>query len=123
MARPLRLRARLQVLPLLGALALATSPALATDPPPAGAPPAGAGRNLFAEKCGMCHRSSGMGTGLLARRYPKGQEQLETRSNLSAAMVTTVVRHGLNNMPPLSRAEVSDAQLATVAGYLSRGNP
>jgi mono/diheme cytochrome c family protein len=97
--------------------------AFATDPPPAGAPAPGAGRDLFTEKCAMCHRLSGMGTGLLARRYPKGQEQLETRTNLSATFVTTVVRHGLNNMPALSRAEVSDAQLATVAAYLSRGNP
>lgn len=104
---------------LLGAAGAAS----ATDPPPAGAPPAGAGRDLFAEKCGMCHRSTGMGTGLLARRYPKGQEQLEARSNLSAAFVTTVVRHGLNNMPALSRAEVSDPQLAVIAGYLARGNP
>ena len=46
-----------------------------------------------------------MGTGLLARRYPKGQEQLEVRTNLSATLVTTVVRHGLNNKPALSRAE------------------
>jgi mono/diheme cytochrome c family protein len=123
MLRPLRLPVRRQVLPLLGVLALGAGAAFATDPPPAGAPPAGTGRDLFTEKCGMCHRSSGMGTGLLARRYPKGQEQLETRSNLSAALVTSVVRHGLNNMPALSRAEVSDAQLATVASYLSRGNP
>jgi mono/diheme cytochrome c family protein len=123
MLRPVRLLVRLQVVPLLGVLALAAGAALATDPPPAGAPPPGAGRDLFAEKCGMCHRSSGMGTGLLARRYPKGQEQPETRSNLSAAIVTTVVRHGLNNMPALSRAEVSDAQLAILASYLSRGNP
>src|ERR1700728_2039145 len=97
MLRPIRFLVRLQVSPLLGVLALGAGAAFATDPPPAGAPPAGAGRDLFAEKCGMCHRSSGMGTGLLARRYPKGQEQLETRSNLSAALVTSVVRHGLNN--------------------------
>ena len=71
----------------------------------------------------MCHRSTGMGTGLLSRRYPKGQEQLEARTNLSAAFVTTVVRHGLNNMPALSRAEVSDPQLAIIATYLARGNP
>ena len=97
--------------------------AAATDAPPAGAPAAGPGRDLFTEKCGMCHRSTGMGTGLLSRRYPKGQEQLEARTNLSAAFVTTIVRHGLNNMPPLSRAEVSDPQLATIATYLARGNP
>jgi mono/diheme cytochrome c family protein len=108
---------------IVAVLICASGAALATDPPPAGAPAAGPGRDLFAEKCGMCHRSTGMGTGLLARRYPKGQEQLEARTNLSAAFVTNVVRHGLNNMPALSRAEVSDPQLATVAAYLARGNP
>ena len=109
---------------LLAALLLcAAGAAFATDPPPEGAPPAGAGRELFAEKCGMCHRSTGMGTGLLARRYPKGQEQLEARTNLSSALVSTVVRHGLNNMPALSRAEVSDPQLTIIASYLSRGTP
>ena len=105
------------------ALGLTLTPAFATDPPPDAAPAAGPARNLFAEKCGMCHRSSGMGTGLVSRRYPKGQEQLEARTNLSAAFVTTVVRHGLNNMPALSRAEVSDPQLASIASYLARGNP
>jgi mono/diheme cytochrome c family protein len=108
---------------IIAVLVGAGSAAFATDPPPAGAPAAGAGRELFTEKCGMCHRSTGMGTGLLSRRYPKGQEQLEARTNLSAAFVTNVVRHGLNNMPALSRAEVSDPQLATVAAYLARGNP
>ena len=71
----------------------------------------------------MCHRVTGMGTGLLRRRYPKGQAQLEARTNLSAGFVTTVVRHGLHNMPALSRAEVSDPQLAIIAAYLGRGNP
>lgn len=108
---------------VIAILVCAGGAALATDAPPAGAPAAGPGRDLFAEKCGMCHRSTGMGTGLLSRRYPKGQEQLETRTNLSAAFVTTIVRQGLNNMPALSRAEVSDPQLATIATYLARGNP
>jgi mono/diheme cytochrome c family protein len=108
---------------MIALLLCAGGAAMATDLPPAGAPAAGPGRELFAEKCGMCHRSTGMGTGLLARRYPKGQEQLEVRTNLSATLVTTVVRHGLNNMPALSRAEVSDAQLTTIASYLARGNP
>ena len=108
---------------VITALVCASGAALATDLPPEGAPAASPGRDLFTEKCGMCHRSTGMGTGLLSRRYPKGQEQLEVRTNLSAAFVTTVVRHGLNNMPALSRAEVSDPQLATIAAYLARGNP
>ena len=110
-------------LALIAVLVCASGAALATDSPPESAPAAGPGRDLFAQKCGMCHRSTGMGTGLLSRRYPKGQEQLETRTNLSAAFVSTVVRRGLNNMPALSRAEVSDPQLASIVSYLARGNP
>lgn len=96
-------------------IAVAATPSLAAD--------AGSGERLYVEKCAMCHRDNGMGTGLLSRRYPKGQEQLEQRTNLSAAFVTTVVRNGLLNMPPLARAEVSDAELEQIAAYLAKGNP
>ncbi len=81
------------------------------------------GRALFEEKCAMCHRADGMGTGLLARRYPKGQELLEARTNLTVDFVSATVRNGVGNMPPLSRAEVSDAQLASIARYLSKQAP
>jgi mono/diheme cytochrome c family protein len=81
------------------------------------------GRALYEEKCAMCHRAQGMGTGLLARRYPKGQEELEQRTSLSAALVIHVVRNGLNNMPALPRAEVDDRQLEEIAKYLSKGTP
>jgi hypothetical protein len=64
-----------------------------------------------------------MGTGLLARRYPKDQALLESRLNLEPAFINTVVRHGLGNMPPISRAEVSDEQLAAIVGYLSPKSP
>jgi len=97
--------------------------ASAAEPASAAAASHGTGESLFVEKCAMCHRAGGMGAGLLSRRYPKGQEILENRANLSAAFVRTVVRTGLNNMPPLSRAEVSDAQLASIAAYLAKGNP
>lgn len=82
--------------------------------------PSSPGRTAFEEKCGMCHRAMGMGTGLLARRYPKGQELLEARTNLTPELVTSAVRNGLGNMPRLSRAEVSDPELASIAQYLAK---
>ncbi len=110
---------------LLGAVL--AHPVTAAEPTATGASAQGAGtgtgESLFVEKCAMCHRAGGMGAGLLSRRYPKGQEILESRTNLSAAFVRTVVRGGLNNMPPLSRAEVSNAQLASITAYLAKGNP
>lgn len=79
--------------------------------------PAGA---LFVEKCSMCHRQFGMGTVLLKRRVEKGQEMLEKRRDLTVDFVKQAVRTGIGNMPRIGRGEVSDAQLDTIAHYLSK---
>jgi mono/diheme cytochrome c family protein len=80
------------------------------------------GEALYAEKCGMCHRDSGMGTTLLARRYDPELAVLENRRDLQSVFVETVVRNGFNNMFPISRGEVSDKQLQEIARYLSRND-
>ena len=77
------------------------------------------GQALFNDKCGMCHGTGGMGTGILGRRLEGKQALLENREDLQPKYVTTVVRNGLNNMFPMSRAEVSERQLAQIADYLS----
>ncbi|KPF91591.1 hypothetical protein IP81_10420 [Novosphingobium sp. AAP83] len=74
---------------------------------------------LFVEKCSMCHRQMGMGTVILARRMEPAVAMLETR-HLPVDFTTAVVRNGLGNMPAISRGEVSDAQLARIAKYLSK---
>jgi cytochrome c553 len=73
---------------------------------------------LFVEKCSMCHRQMGMGTVILARRMDPKLAMLETRGDLTVEMITSVARQGVGNMPRISRAEVSDAQLARIAAYL-----
>jgi len=73
---------------------------------------------LFVEKCGMCHRQMGMGTLILARRMDPRFAMLETRTDLTAALIGTAVRRGIGNMPRLGRGEVSDAQLAQITTYL-----
>ena len=75
---------------------------------------------VFGEKCGMCHRAGGMGTTLLTRRFPAEQAMLENRRDLEPAFVEAVVRGGLGVMYPLSRGEVSDAQLAVIQQYLAK---
>ena len=75
---------------------------------------------LFVEKCGMCHRQMGMGTVLLARRMDPKIARLETRNDLTVAYVTAAARKGVGNMPRLSRGEVTDTQLAHIAGYLAK---
>jgi cytochrome c553 len=74
---------------------------------------------LFVEKCGMCHRQMGMGTVILARRMDPKVAMLETRRDLTAEMITSAARQGIGNMPRISRAEVSDAQMAQITNYLT----
>jgi mono/diheme cytochrome c family protein len=81
--------------------------------------PKTSGEGLFGEKCGMCHRVAGMGTGILGRRLSPEQALLENREDLQVPYVKTVVRNGFGVMFPLSRGEVSDAQLDAIADYLA----
>lgn len=74
---------------------------------------------LFTEKCGMCHRANGMGTGILGRRLSAEQALLENREDLQPEFVRNVVRNGFGVMFPISRAELSDAQLQTLVDYLT----
>ena len=89
---------------------------------PAADPPRG--EPLYAQRCGMCHRTIGMGVSLLSRRPgDTSGGLLEERKDLSAALVKAVVRAGIRNMPRIARAEVSDPELALIADYLAKGNP
>jgi cytochrome c553 len=77
---------------------------------------------LFVEKCGMCHRQMGMGTVILARRMDPKLATLEARTDLTADLITAAARQGIGNMPRISRGEVSDAQLAEITSYLTKGS-
>jgi mono/diheme cytochrome c family protein len=82
------------------------------------------GKQLYAQRCGMCHQTIGMAVGILARRPADDSKGfLEDRKDLSAAFVRTVVRTGIANMPRMPRGEVSDAELAAIASYLAKGRP
>jgi cytochrome c553 len=79
-----------------------------------------ADERLYVEKCSMCHRQMGMGTVILARRMDPKIARLELRTDLTAEYVTSAARQGIGNMPRISRGEVSDAQLARIAAYLTK---
>jgi mono/diheme cytochrome c family protein len=81
------------------------------------------GKQLFHQKCAMCHGPVGMGTGLLARRMKPEVAQLEMRADLSTAYVERAARIGILNMSPITRGDVTDAQLTSIAQYLSKGKP
>ncbi|MBD3728183.1 MAG: c-type cytochrome [Sphingomonadales bacterium] len=79
------------------------------------------GERLYGSKCAYCHVGKNTGAIMLKKRLaPSQPAELHLRTDLDADYVTTVVRHGLVNMPPLTRAELSDEQLATIATWLAR---
>jgi mono/diheme cytochrome c family protein len=71
----------------------------------------------------MCHRQMGMGTVILARRMDPKVAMLEQRTDLNRDFIIQVARNGIGNMPRIQRGEVSDAQLETIATYLTKGKP
>ena len=81
------------------------------------------GRRLFWNHCAACHgEGAGMpGTAALAAKYG-GQKPapLEQRTDLTADIVTSVVRHGVSVMPMFRKTELSDADLAVLAAYLAQ---
>ena len=103
---------------LLAGLCLGITMLFAPDAMAAGSPTE-RGAMLFAEKCAMCHRVMGMGTVLLTRRRDPATAPLEKRTDLTVEFVVAAARAGLGNMPRISRGEVSDADLATIAAWLA----
>jgi cytochrome c5 len=77
------------------------------------------GRALFEEKCAMCHRDMGMGTGLLQRRMDANIARLENRTDLTSEFVVMAARIGIGNMPRIPRGEASDAELRAIGDYLA----
>ena len=99
-------------------LCLVTAAVLAPNALAAGGPTE-RGAALFEEKCAMCHRVMGMGTVLLTRRREPATALLEKRTDLTPEFVVAAARAGLGNMPRISRGEVSDSDLATIAAWLA----
>jgi (+)-pinoresinol hydroxylase len=96
------------------------------------------GHELFNTWCLGCHRavvkndsnpnalvqSVVAGTYTLQQRYQGSKPAaLEQRSDLDAKYIATVVRHGLNLMPRTRKTELTDAEVADIAAYLTRNNP
>jgi mono/diheme cytochrome c family protein len=82
-----------------------------------------AGERLFAARCALCHVGFAPGTIMLGRRLGPERALLAQRSDLSADYVRQVVRHGLLSMPPFTRVDLSDAELAQLSAYLTRPQP
>ena len=103
-------------------MALAVAASLATADDAALTPQQQQGKRAYNHICVYCHSPGVWGTNRLSKRMDKEHAVLENRTDLSAAMVQTVVRTGIGSMPPLRKSELSDADLAAVAAYLTRQN-
>lgn len=83
------------------------------------------GEALFSNRCGACHLAGGMGTNLLTKERvaagePPQSGLLANRKDLARAYIKVVVRQGKLAMPPLTRVDVTDAELDAIAHYLGR---
>lgn len=82
---------------------------------------------LYLHACGYCHLPGGMGTNLVTKQrlaMGEGPEMglLTNREDLTADYVTQVVRQGKAAMPPQTRVDITDAELAEVAEWLAGGS-
>jgi len=86
------------------------------------------GAALFSNRCGACHLAGGMGTNLLTKQRmaagaPPESGLLANRVDLTQTYVKVVVRRGKLAMPRLTRVEVTDAELDSIANFLGKAGP
>jgi mono/diheme cytochrome c family protein len=86
------------------------------------APGTAHGKQVFDKWCAPCHApgTAFPGTRALDAKYDgKIPAALEQRTDLSADLVRSMVRHGVSIMPFFRKTEISDADLADLAAYLT----
>jgi mono/diheme cytochrome c family protein len=81
------------------------------------------GHEVYQKWCYPCHGpgSDKPGTASLQQRGQK-PAVLADRTDLTAQVIKTFVRHGVYYMPIFRKTEVSDADLDAIAAYLTRNN-
>ena len=84
------------------------------------------GEAIYSNRCGSCHLPGGMGTNIVTVQQIKAGKPpenglLTNRDDLTAEYVKQVVRNGKVAMPPISRVEVTDAELGAITTFLEKG--
>jgi mono/diheme cytochrome c family protein len=87
-----------------------------------------AGRVVYDHWCAACHDPgiTHPGTHALMVKYPGGGRAtgvITDWTDLPAAYVSYMVRHGMSVMPQFRKTEITDGELAELAAYLSRNTP
>jgi len=103
---------------LLALLAIAV-PAGAQRTPVRPAPVQSTGEATYQKWCSDCHSTAtGPGSIALQRKYQGTPPAiLRQRTDLSPDLVKAAVRNGASFMPSFRKTEISDAELAALAGY------
>ena len=111
-------------------LALAVALALAAVSVPAArtaeTPDYAAGQQVYDKWCAPCHAPgvTHPGTHALMTKYQGVKSGVLLQwTDLPAATVKYMVRHGMSVMPQFRKTEISDAELDALARYLSRNTP
>lgn len=79
------------------------------------------GRQVFRHWCVSCHGPGQHTPGTMALYFKyQGQKQpmLEHRDDLTPAVISAFVRHGVSVMPFFRKTEISDKDLAALAAFL-----
>jgi len=94
------------------------------------APSVGNGKEVFAKWCTPCYGGEAPARGMFGAGLPgtvalnlkyqgKLPAVLEQRTDLTPALIKTVVRRGIYGMPITRKTEISDAELEDVVAYLT----
>jgi (+)-pinoresinol hydroxylase len=115
------------ILVLVGAPAFGAGPTVSwklfADSNSSQNPPAQAGKVDFQNACAVCHAAEPDRPGTMSLQFKYAGRlpaALEQRTDLTQEIVTYYVRHGIAMMPSFRKTELSDAQVAAIAAYLTR---
>lgn len=78
------------------------------------------GKALYEATCNYCHNARGFATERLRTRLPEDRSILADRTDLDYTYIRTIVRNGLASMPAYTPTDLNEAQIKSIAAYLTR---
>lgn len=106
------MRAALIMLGCIATSAMATEEALTAEQQQ--------GKALYEATCNYCHNARGFATERLRIRLPEDRSILAERTDLDPTYIRTIVRNGLASMPAYTPTDLNEAQIKSIAAYLTR---
>ena len=81
------------------------------------------GKALYEATCNYCHNARGFATERLRTRLSEDRSILVDRTDLDPTYIRTIVRNGLASMPAYTPTDLNEAQIKSIAAYLTRKAP